>query len=126
MSNYISLEDLKKLSGYAIGKRWVISVFPFDSARCRNCVTMHSDGIDWCKDPDHAEFRKVSEQAIGNIAAGQLRPYLEAIYSLRLFYKHLYADNPPEIMEVPNVPRQGQEGGCGNSSEVGLAVSRSD
>ena len=102
MSDYISLEELKKLDPKQIDDRWYDRLFPFDMATCKRCVTMHAKlpGFERC---DHFDFSK-SASILGIHASLHIHTQLEAIYSLRLFYKDLYASNPPEIeSEVPIV-----------------------
>lgn len=102
MSDYISLEELKKLDPKAVDDRWWNRLFPFDMATCRNCVTMHAkcNGFTNC---EHTDFIN-SASILGPHASLDIDRQLETIYSLRLFYKDLYASNPPEIeSEVPSV-----------------------
>ena len=42
MSDYISLEELKKLTPDQLHDRWASTQFPFELAKCGACITMHS------------------------------------------------------------------------------------
>lgn len=100
MSNYISLEDLKKLDPKSLKERWTHSRFPFEFAKCHFCVTMHKTHP-FCM--EHPNFIADATAVLSKWPTfdDELPSNLEAIYSLRLFYKDLYANNPPEIMAEP-------------------------
>jgi len=99
-SDYISLEDLKKLDDEALFDHWKRAKFPFEYAMCGCCLTQHTRiAGGWkCLQREHLDFIR----AIGlpDLSAQHMRPHLEHLYALRLFYKHLYPNNPPEIMET--------------------------
>jgi hypothetical protein len=104
VSEFISLEELKKLDGGELFSMWCCARFPFDGAICSHCVTTHGH----LRDCEHKEFSANSAIFFGADKHVDLRnmtdAHLEAIYSLRLFYKDLYASNPPEIeSEIPVV-----------------------
>ena len=101
MSNYISLEDLKKLTAEELRKRWMNRKFPFDMETCCRCVTMHRHHYSETS-CEHKDFESAA-QLLPKFAqeAREIVGSIETIYSLRLFYKDLYANNPPEIMAEP-------------------------
>lgn len=103
MSDYISLEELNKLDDWELYERWRSGRFPFDFLPCNACLTMHSHFT--CKDESHRNFQSAAKTISGRyLEFDVFRLHLEAIYSLRIFYKDLYASNPPEIeSEVPSV-----------------------
>lgn len=96
MSDYISLADLKAMDIEKLNRRWSNSIFPFEMARCRACVTMHRTR--GCSEHEHF-VRAASILPEFFVSCIDLHQNLEAIYSLRLFFKDLYANNPPEIMQ---------------------------
>lgn len=98
MSDYISLEALKGMSGSELYDHWLNVRFPFDSTRpCMNCITTHANIQ--CKVEEHKLFIELIHAE--GIGGGKPKfDELEKIYALRLFCKALYANNPPEIMDL--------------------------
>lgn len=97
MSDYISLDDLKAMSQDQLGSRWVRGLFPFDVAACANCVTQHKT---WgCEQRGHEHFCEQATAVLTRTPVQRMRENLEAVYSLRLFFKDLYANNPPEMTQ---------------------------
>jgi hypothetical protein len=106
---FISLEELNKLNDSELYERWRSGRFPFEFLSCGRCLTMHS--IFTCGDESHRNFQAAAKTISGKYLESHVfRLHLEAIYSLRIFYKDLYASNPPEIeSEESNVRRQEKE-----------------
>ena len=98
MLTYISLEELKGLDDGELFLRWLHCEFPFDNASCGACLTEHAyTGYVKCHENGHQDL--VRALAVKNITSEGIRPLLERLFAIRLFYKDLYTDNPPEIME---------------------------
>lgn len=97
---YISLEELQGLSNQALHERWDSGGFPFDIAKCGNCVTQHRHRPCACQEfQASAQSLSVTDMGLG------LRENLEQIYALRLFYRSLYAAAPEPAGERQEVER---------------------
>jgi hypothetical protein len=88
-----TLEQLKAMSDGDLLKHWLLGKFPFESLPgCRACLTGHS--FDYRVSCDHQDFGVAVRSEIGAnhevMNGAQLRPWLDEMYALRLFYDHLY------------------------------------
>lgn len=104
MSDYISLEELRAMTGDQLYRRWAEAEFPFDKAACNSCVTQHKYFPGWCTHNDlsaQAARLKVALKA----RPQELRMNLAEIYALRMFHRDLYPSTPeqPVAAEEPRV-----------------------
>jgi hypothetical protein len=103
MEMRLSLEQLKAMSDRELRDLWRSDSFPFDSASCGNCLTMHAYlrnvAIHACRVSSHQELTR---QVVALAPPGAdvppmhgLREHLEELYALRLFFDSLYLEPQP-------------------------------
>lgn len=108
MSDYISLEELRAMSGEELKRRWQGAEFPFDLATCEQCVTQHKF-LRFCSHRDFGEQAgrlKIAFQP----RAQELRDNLPEIYALRMYFRDAYPSTPePPVTAEPACQTAGRE-----------------
>lgn len=101
----LTLEQIKAMSDVELGDYWADSKFPFDQpTSCMYCLTDHviNRAIADC----HPELTQLSFAIcdwLTPMTGEALRPYLEQLYALRLYFDSLY---PPVPAAEPVVINQ--------------------
>jgi hypothetical protein len=99
----ITLEELKAMSDSELHCLWASWQFPFDKllGTCGACLTGHS--FEYRVSCGHDAFHEqiVLEMGLNHYVAvgSDIRPWLENIYALRLFYDSLYPQNRERICD---------------------------
>lgn len=98
-----TLEQLKDMSDEQLHNHWLLGKFPFESLpSCRACLTGHS--FDYRVSCGHINFSAAVRSEIGanyEVANGaRLRPWLDQLYALRLFFDDLYPQERQPIIDA--------------------------
>ena len=90
----MTLEQLKAMSDDQLSEAWIVGKFPFDWMDKCGCLLQHQEyKIKGC---EHVEIRRAMEALPSIIPCGHdIRPHLEQLYALRIFFDALYA--PAEV-----------------------------
>lgn len=93
----MTLEQLKALSDMELREHWKRGRFPFDTmSGCGSCLTMHRL-YSYCHQSSHvrfvAEVRSLYTEPIS--VMHDLKPNLEEIFALRLYFADLYQNPVP-------------------------------
>ena len=90
----MTLEQLKTMSDNDLSRAWLMGEFPFDYVDRCGCLIQHQHFK--MKGCTHEEMRRAVESLPPMIGCGKtLRPHLEQLYALRIFFDALYA--PAEV-----------------------------
>jgi hypothetical protein len=100
MSDYISLEALRAMTGDQLYDRWADAQFPFDMAGCNACVTQHKYYPGCCTHSDLSAQASRLKVAL-RPRPDELRANLPEIYTLRMWYRNLYPSTPEPSAEAP-------------------------
>ena len=97
-----TLDQLKGMSGERLYDVWKTAQYPFDIARCGNCLTQHIGGWSSCVHQGLRDAVNGLPQVIGGTHdfVNFLQTNLEQLYALRLFYDDLYPSGVPMLPPV--------------------------
>ena len=97
-----TLDQLKGMSGERLYDVWKTATFPFDMARCGNCLTQHKSGWAWCTKHNGLidAISKLGTWTGHESFVAYLQKNVEELYALRLFYDNLYPSGVPMLPPV--------------------------
>src|SRR5229473_3104882 len=88
-----TLKELKAMSNLQLYRHWFFGRFPFESAKCGDCLTAHGSGRFCQRHPQITEA--ISVMKLDGITQEErrcevLHEHLEELYAIRLYFDSLY------------------------------------
>jgi len=90
-----TLNELKAMSNEELHEWWAEAKFPFENLPCGNCLTSHNPGYVHSSCEEHEQVRDTMRKFPFE-GGWNLRPYLEELYAIRLYFDSLYRPEPEE------------------------------